>query len=256
MVDQQKMRASDRDRQQVVEQLRSALEDGRLTMDEYVDRMEVAYQAATYGDLAPLCADLPASTPVVELSAGDRFALDSRFQGRCFLGERFDLVDMLGFDDLGAPAAKFSLAAELCVHHLYLFDQFLGLQLVRAEQFPKVLLFLAQCVMLGADFLISQFDRNGERYAFLKWGQSAFRGLRVVPPDTGIVHQVNLEFLASVTFREEGPEECLAYFDSLVGTDSHTTMINGLGVLGWGVGGLEAEAALLGHPIGESPRAR
>ncbi|MHB2015669.1 MAG: aconitate hydratase AcnA [Candidatus Xenobia bacterium] len=91
-----------------------------------------------------------------------------------------------------------------------------------------------------------EFERNGERYAFLRWGQKAFDGFRVVPPDTGIVHQVNLEFLASVAFR--GAENML-YPDTVVGTDSHTTMINGLGVLGWGVGGIEAEAAMLGQPI-------
>jgi aconitate hydratase len=90
-----------------------------------------------------------------------------------------------------------------------------------------------------------EFDRNEERYAFLRWGQGAFRNFRVVPPDTGICHQVNLEYLASVVFRSENG---LAYPDTLVGTDSHTTMINGLGVLGWGVGGIEAEAALLGQP--------
>jgi len=95
-----------------------------------------------------------------------------------------------------------------------------------------------------------EFERNGERYSFLKWGQTAFDDFRVVPPDTGIVHQVNLEFLARVTFVEpRSGETPLAYFDTLVGTDSHTTMINGLGVLGWGVGGIEAEAALLGQPI-------
>jgi aconitate hydratase len=94
-----------------------------------------------------------------------------------------------------------------------------------------------------------EFERNRERYAFLKWGQTAFDNFRVVPPDTGIVHQVNLEFLAPVTFVEDGGGPPLAYFDTLVGTDSHTTMINGLGVLGWGVGGIEAEAALLGQPI-------
>jgi len=95
-----------------------------------------------------------------------------------------------------------------------------------------------------------EFARNGERYSFLKWGQTAFDRFRVVPPDTGIVHQVNLEFLARVTFVEErAAGRPLAYFDTLVGTDSHTTMINGLGVLGWGVGGIEAEAALLGQPI-------
>jgi aconitate hydratase len=90
-----------------------------------------------------------------------------------------------------------------------------------------------------------EFQRNEERYAFLRWGQGAFRNFRVVPPDTGICHQVNLEYLASVVFRSENG---LAYPDTLVGTDSHTTMINGLGVLGWGVGGIEAEAALLGQP--------
>jgi aconitate hydratase len=90
-----------------------------------------------------------------------------------------------------------------------------------------------------------EFERNRERYAFLRWGQNAFRNFRVVPPDTGICHQVNLEYLASVVFAGAGRT---AYPDTLVGTDSHTTMINGLGVLGWGVGGIEAEAALLGQP--------
>jgi aconitate hydratase len=91
-----------------------------------------------------------------------------------------------------------------------------------------------------------EFERNQERYAFLRWGQGAFRNFRVVPPDTGIVHQVNLEYLARVVF-VNGDEQ--AYPDTLVGTDSHTTMINGLGVLGWGVGGIEAEAAMLGQPM-------
>ena len=90
-----------------------------------------------------------------------------------------------------------------------------------------------------------EFDRNRERYAFLRWGQDAFRNFRVVPPDTGICHQVNLEYLASVVFRERGS----LYPDTLVGTDSHSTMVNALGVVGWGVGGIEAEAALLGQPI-------
>ncbi len=94
-----------------------------------------------------------------------------------------------------------------------------------------------------------EFERNQERYQFLKWGQSAFENMRVVPPGTGIVHQVNLEYLASVVFMRELDGRTVAYPDSLVGTDSHTTMINGLGVLGWGVGGIEAEAAMLGQPI-------
>ena len=84
---------------------------------------------------------------------------------------------------------------------------------------------------------------------FLRWGQKAFQNFRVVPPDTGIVHQVNLEYLARVIFREHADGRALAYPDTLVGTDSHTTMVNGLGVVGWGVGGIEAEAAMLGQPI-------
>src|SRR5690606_8319494 len=90
-----------------------------------------------------------------------------------------------------------------------------------------------------------EFERNRERYEFLKWGQKAFDNFRVVPPATGIVHQVNLEYLAKVVWEEGGA----LYPDSLVGTDSHTTMINGLGVVGWGVGGIEAEAVMLGQPI-------
>ena len=93
-----------------------------------------------------------------------------------------------------------------------------------------------------------EFQRNRERYGFLRWGQSAFRNFRVVPPDTGIVHQINLEYLAPVVFPNHNGKAS-AYPDTLVGTDSHTTMINGLGVLGWGVGGIEAEAAMLGQPV-------
>jgi aconitate hydratase len=94
-----------------------------------------------------------------------------------------------------------------------------------------------------------EFSRNRERYAFLKWGQTAFQDFRAVPPETGIVHQVNLEYLAPVVFTREMDGETVAYPDSLVGTDSHTTMINGLGVVGWGVGGIEAEACMLGQAI-------
>jgi len=94
-----------------------------------------------------------------------------------------------------------------------------------------------------------EFERNQERYSFLRWGQTAFSNFKVVPPNTGIVHQVNLEYLARVVFDAEQDGERLAYPDTVVGTDSHTTMINGLGVLGWGVGGIEAEAAMLGQPI-------
>ena len=102
-----------------------------------------------------------------------------------------------------------------------------------------------------AAFLINtnlEFERNQERYRFLRWGQSGFKNFGVVPPGTGICHQVNLEYLARVVYARPEGSETLAYFDTLVGTDSHTTMVNGLGVLGWGVGGIEAEAAMLGQP--------
>jgi aconitate hydratase len=94
-----------------------------------------------------------------------------------------------------------------------------------------------------------EFQRNGERYSFLRWGQTAFSNFAVVPPNTGIVHQVNIERLARVIFSGDGAGQKTAYPDTLVGTDSHTTMVNGLGVLGWGVGGIEAEAAMLGQPV-------
>jgi aconitate hydratase len=104
----------------------------------------------------------------------------------------------------------------------------------------------ADAFHLNADL---EYARNKERYTFLRWGQNAFANFRVVPPETGIVHQVNLEYLARVVFRGERDGAAWAYPDTLVGTDSHTTMVNGLGVVGWGVGGIEAEAAMLGQPI-------
>ena len=94
-----------------------------------------------------------------------------------------------------------------------------------------------------------EMQRNGERYQFLRWVQAALNQFRVVPPGTGICHQVNLEYLAQVVWSNEVDGQRFAFPDTLVGTDSHTTMINGLGVLGWGVGGIEAEAAMLGQPI-------
>ena len=103
-----------------------------------------------------------------------------------------------------------------------------------------------QAFQLNAEL---EFLRNKERYGFLRWGQTAFRNLAIVPPDTGIVHQVNLEFLARVVYVQDLNGKRAAYPDTLVGTDSHTTMINGLGVLGWGVGGIEAEAAMLGQAV-------
>jgi aconitate hydratase len=112
-----------------------------------------------------------------------------------------------------------------------------------------------QVDLFGSEFAFAgnvarEYERNGERYALLRWAQQAFDNFRVVPPGTGIVHQVNLEFLADVVTARPGPNgELVAFPDTLVGTDSHTTMINGLGVVGWGVGGIEAEAALLGQPL-------
>src|SRR5215469_15904342 len=94
-----------------------------------------------------------------------------------------------------------------------------------------------------------EYERNGERYALLRWGQQAFSNFRVVPPGTGIVHQVNLEYLASVIMSKTANGETVVFPDTLIGTDSHTTMVNGLGVLGWGAGGIEAEAVLLGQPL-------
>ncbi|MFY9915680.1 MAG: aconitase family protein, partial [Nocardioidaceae bacterium] len=94
-----------------------------------------------------------------------------------------------------------------------------------------------------------EYERNFERYQFLRWGQGAFDDFKVVPPGTGIVHQVNIEHLAKVVFTRDVAGETFAYPDTCVGTDSHTTMVNGIGVLGWGVGGIEAEAAMLGQPV-------
>ncbi|MBT5265213.1 MAG: aconitate hydratase AcnA [Rhodospirillaceae bacterium] len=94
-----------------------------------------------------------------------------------------------------------------------------------------------------------EFERNGERYEFLRWGQDAFRNFRIVPPGTGICHQVNLEYLAQTVWTKDEDGKMIAYPDTLVGTDSHTTMVNGMAVLGWGVGGIEAEAAMLGQPV-------
>src|SRR2546430_1215962 len=138
-----------------------------------------------------------------------------------------DAMKMLG----GDPALINPLQpAELVIDHS-----------VQVDEFGK-----PQAFALNAEL---EFLRNRERYAFLRWGQTAFRNLAIVPPDTGIVHQVNLEFLARVVFVNEENGTRVAYPDTLVGTDSHTTMINGLGVLGWGVGGIEAEAAMLGQPV-------
>jgi aconitate hydratase len=132
--------------------------------------------------------------------------------------------------DLGGDPAKIEplVPAELVIDHSVQVDEF-GTRTAFAVNAER------------------EFERNRERYEFLKWGQDAFETFKVVPPDTGIVHQVNLEYLARVVFTNDATNQ--AYPDTLVGTDSHTTMINGLGVLGWGVGGIEAEAAMLGQPM-------
>src|SRR5438034_1903650 len=138
-----------------------------------------------------------------------------------------DAMKMLG----GDPALINPLQpAELVIDHS-----------VQVDEFGK-----PQAFAMNAEL---EFLRNKERYAFLRWGQTSFRNMAIVPPDTGIVHQVNLEYLARVVFVNEVDGKSVAYPDTLVGTDSHTTMINGLGVLGWGVGGIEAEAAMLGQPV-------
>ncbi|MCL7979750.1 MAG: aconitate hydratase AcnA [marine benthic group bacterium] len=134
--------------------------------------------------------------------------------------------------DLGGDPSRINplMPSELVIDHSVQVDSFglLASLLINAEK---------------------EFERNRERYEFLRWGQEAFENFRVVPPSTGIVHQVNLEYLARVVFEGRDGDGRIAYPDTLVGTDSHTTMINGLGVLGWGVGGIEAEAAMLGQPI-------
>jgi aconitate hydratase len=146
------------------------------------------------------------------------------------------LVDLAGMrdamDELGGDPQKIDplVPVDLVIDHS-----------VQVDAFGN-----ARAFDINAD---RDYERNGERYAFLRWGQQAFDNLRVVPPATGICHQVNLEYLGQVVFRSDRNGTAQAYPDTLVGTDSHTTMINGLGVLGWGVGGIEAEAAMLGQPI-------
>jgi aconitate hydratase len=142
------------------------------------------------------------------------------------------VVDLAGMRnamaDLGGDPSRINpqLPAELVIDHSVQVDEYAS----------------ARAMFRNAEL---EFERNRERYAFLRWGQTAFDNFKVVPPNTGIVHQVNLEYLARVIETRDGQ----AFPDTLVGTDSHTTMINGLGVLGWGVGGIEAEAAMLGEAI-------
>jgi aconitate hydratase len=184
----------------------------------------------TRGDIEALLDWDPAATPTHEIAFTPARVILQDFTGvPC-------VVDLAAMRDaivrLGGSAERVNPLnpAELVIDHSVQVDEY---------GFPGA---------LAANTAI-EFARNRERYAFLRWGQTAFRNLAVVPPSTGIVHQVNLEYLARVIFDAPTNGTRRAYPDTLVGTDSHTTMINGLGVLGWGVGGIEAEAAMLGQPV-------
>ena len=187
-------------------------------------------QTVTAEDIASLAAWDPESTPGREIAFNPARVLLQDFTGVPAVVDLAVMRDAMA--ELGGDPASINplIPCELVIDHS-----------VQVDSYGS-----------AASFLINaekEFERNHERYAFLRWGQSAFDNFRVVPPDTGIVHQVNLEYLAHVVFGAERDGGRLAYPDTLVGTDSHTTMINGLGVLGWGVGGIEAEAAMLGQPL-------
>ena len=172
-----------------------------------------------------------AATPDVEIAFMPARVLLQDFTGVPAVADLAAMRDAM--KELGGDARKINplQPAELVIDHS-----------VQVDEYGSAAAFL-----INAD---KEMERNRERYAFLRWGQNAFQNFRVVPPDTGIVHQVNLEYLARVVMIGSGADgEKWAYPDTLVGTDSHTTMINGLGVLGWGVGGIEAEAAMLGQPV-------
>jgi aconitate hydratase len=183
------------------------------------------------GDIRALAKWNPKADPADEIAFMPARVLLQDFTG---VPAVVDLAAMrAAMQALGGDPTRINplLPAELVIDHS-----------VQVDEFGK-----PEALSLNAQI---EFSRNKERYAFLRWGQTAFRNFAVVPPDTGIVHQVNLEYLARVVFTAEsksGPAQ--AYPDTLVGTDSHTTMVNGLGVLGWGVGGIEAEAAMLGQPL-------
>src|SRR5436305_5416365 len=182
-------------------------------------------------DIRALCAWDPKADPANEIAFMPARVLLQDFTG---VPAVVDLAAMrAAMVALGGDPTRINplLPAELVIDHS-----------VQVDEFGK-----PEALSLNAQI---EFSRNKERYAFLRWGQSAFRNFAVVPPDTGIVHQVNLEYLARVVFTAEskaGPAQ--AYPDTLGGTDSHTTMVNGLGVLGWGAGGIESEAAMLGQAV-------
>ena len=168
----------------------------------------------------------PEAEPSVEIQYTPARVIMQDFTGVPCIVDLATMREAIG--DLGGDADKVNplAPADLVIDHSVIADLF-----GRADAFERN--------------VEIEYERNGERYQFLRWGQGAFSDFRVVPPGTGIVHQVNIEYLASVVIERDG----VAYPDTCVGTDSHTTMVNGLGVLGWGVGGIEAEAAMLGQPV-------
>ncbi len=183
--------------------------------------------SVTAADIEALATWDPAAAPTREIAFSPARILLQDFTGVPAVVDMAAMRD--GLEALGGDPGRVEphVPAELVIDHSVIVDRF-----GTADSFE----FNAE----------REFDRNGERYQFLRWGQQAFDGLLVVPPDTGICHQVNLEYLARVVFEDDNG---MAYPDTLVGTDSHTPMVNGLGVVGWGVGGIEAEAAMLGQPI-------
>src|SRR5579872_356258 len=178
------------------------------------------------GDPAPILGWDAKTEPADEISFMPARVLLQDFTGVPAIVDLAAMRDAM--NDQGGDPAKINplIPAELVIDHSVQVDEF------------------ATRLAIGRNVEL-EFERNRERYAFLRWGQQAFDSLKVVPPNTGICHQVNLEYLARVVETRDG----VAFPDTLVGTDSHTTMVNGLGVLGWGVGGIEAEAALLGEPL-------
>jgi aconitate hydratase len=187
-------------------------------------------RSVTAKDIAEIAAWDPQTTPGREIAFRPARVLLQDFTGVPAVVDLAAMRDAMA--DLGGDPSSINplMPCELVIDHS-----------VQVDSFGT-----ARSFAINAE---REFERNHERYAFLRWGQTAFDNFKVVPPDTGIVHQVNLEYLARVVFDDSTTGERIAYPDTLVGTDSHTTMINGLGVLGWGVGGIEAEAAMLGQPL-------
>src|ERR671912_2946858 len=199
----------------------------KILLENLLRREDNAFVKA--GDIRALAGWNPKTVTDTELSFMPARVLLQDFTGvPCVV----DLAAMRdGIKDLGGDPQKVNplQPVELVIDHS-----------VQVDHFGT-----SNALALNADL---EYHRNRERYVFLRWGQTAFRNFRVVPPETGIVHQVNIEYLARVVCREQRNGRVLAYPDTVFGTDSHTTMVNGLGVVGWGVGGIEAEAAMLGQP--------